>query len=204
MRIYTRQGDAGQTRLPGDLKVAKTDGRIVACGALDELNSVIGLARTAPLADRLDRWLGDVQGQLLVVGAIIAGCGTRRPSQLVLDPAVIGRLENQIDEIDASLAPLRQFILPGGCPAGAALHWARTVCRRAEIAVAELNAADWAIQPAAESTTSANHAVLPREVAAYLNRLADWLFVMARWTNAEAGTPEPIWDSSRRNEGTPD
>jgi cob(I)alamin adenosyltransferase len=176
MKIYTRTGDEGHTRLPGGAAVSKADGRIEALGALDELNAALGLAAAAgpSLRDVLQR----VQHELLAVGANVAAwAGQAGGNVPVLGPEAVERLEREIDAAEEQLAPLRQFILPGGSEAAARLHVARGVCRRAERAVVRLGGTDEGRVP----------------WLAYLNRLSDWLFVMARLANKQAGVPDVLW-----------
>ena len=182
MKIYTRTGDTGDTALFGGGRVPKDHPRVVAYGAVDELNSVLGWALTeiAPgaTADRLAR----VQHDLFTLGSDLATPparpGRRRPVTPPLPSARIAEMEGWMDEMDAQLPALERFILPGGAPAAAALHVARTVCRRAERAVVALGAAE---------------AVAP-DVVAYLNRLSDLLFVCARLENARAGRGDVPWE----------
>lgn len=168
MKIYTRTGDHGQTSLFGGTRVAKHDARIEAYGTVDELNSFLGA-----ITD-LDG-IPAIQSDLFEIGAHLASPGTSRfPG---VDPARIEQLESAIDEMERELAPLTTFILPGGSPAAAQLHIARTVCRRAERRVVALEDES----PATQSTI------------AYLNRLSDYLFVAARFANKRAGVPDVPW-----------
>ena len=165
MKIYTRGGDAGQTSLFDGTRVSKADPRVDAYGDIDELNAVLGLARSARLDAALDARLADP-------GMRVAG----RAEKASLGADDIARLERWIDEADAELTPLRRFILPGGVAAAAALHLARTVCRRAERHIVGLG--ESAVEP---------------ELIAYVNRLSDLLFVLARVANARAGAPDVEW-----------
>jgi cob(I)alamin adenosyltransferase len=179
--IYTGGGDRGETGLFGGGRVSKDDLRVEAYGAVDELNAVLGLARTMPLPGEIDALLGRIQDSLFVLGADLATPpdATARADRVVrLDERAGHALEPEIDRLEAGLAPLRTFILPGGSPAGAALHLARTVCRRAERRAVSL-ARKEGISPG---------------VIVYLNRLSDLLFVMARSANAHAGIPEAPWN----------
>jgi cob(I)alamin adenosyltransferase len=172
--IYTGGGDRGETGLFGGGRVSKDDLRVEAYGAVDELNASLGLARTTGLLAR-------IQDDLFVLGADLATPpdATVRADRIVrLKAGAAKALEPEIDRLEAALPPLRTFILPGGSPAGAALHLARTVCRRAERRVVTL---------ARKSGVSA-------ETIVYLNRLSDLLFVMARSANAQAGVPEAPWN----------
>ncbi|RRR65554.1 MAG: cob(I)yrinic acid a,c-diamide adenosyltransferase [Candidatus Viridilinea halotolerans] len=180
MKIYTRTGDEGQTGLFGGQRVAKDALRVHAYGTTDECNAAVGLARAAGIEAELDALLAQVQNQLFVVGADLATPGESSHIPRV-GAEEIQFLEGAIDALEASLEPLRQFILPGGCLAAAHLHMARTVCRRAE---------RWAVSLAQEEPLSA-------EVLSYLNRLSDFLFVAARAANARAATPDAPWVSPR-------
>jgi len=188
MKIYTRTGDRGETKLYGGRKVAKHDARVEAYGTVDELNALLGLV----LALDPDRDLGtgdlsDVQSDLFTVGATLAAAEPEKAradgSIPELAPARITALEAWIDRLDGTLAPLDSFILPGGCPAGAQLHVARTVCRRAERAVTRI----------LPDRPDLADAILP-----YLNRLSDLLFTLARSVNTRSGTSEARWEPMRR------
>ncbi len=184
MKIYTRTGDDGSTALFGGGRVPKDHARVAAFGAVDELNSMIGWAATQLAAGAtLDR-LARIQHDLFALGAELAtppaAPGRRRPVTPPLPAARVAEMESWMDEADRELPPLTRFVLPGGSPAAAALHVARTVCRRAERAVVGLDSLD-AIDPL---------------VIAYLNRLSDLLFVLARLENARAGREDVVWESS--------
>lgn len=179
MKIYTRTGDAGETSLFDNTRVSKADPRVEAYGEVDELNACLGAARAAGLDLDLSSTLEQVQRDLFAVGARLADPSSRiagRVTKAAVTDADVGRLEQAIDTLEQSLEPLRRFVLPGGSPAGAWLHLARTVCRRAERRVVSLGP----------------HAVEP-VVLAYLNRLSDLLFVMARAANHRARAPEIEW-----------
>lgn len=168
MKIYTRTGDHGQTSLFGGTRVAKHDARIEAYGTVDELNSFLGAVTG------IDE-LPAIQSDLFEIGAHLASPGTSRfPG---VDAARIEALEQAIDAMERELTPLTTFILPGGSPAAAQLHIARTVCRRAERRVVALEDDS----PATRSTI------------AYLNRLSDYLFVAARFANHRAGVADVPW-----------
>jgi cob(I)alamin adenosyltransferase len=176
MKIYTRTGDAGETGLFGGARVRKDDPRVEAYGTVDETNAVLGVARANGLAADVDAALRRIQGELFVVGAELA-CVPDKVDRLKM--ALIGaehvrHLEWLIDDAEAGLPPLQTFVLPGGSGGGAALHLARTVCRRAERAVLSLPD----IRP---------------DLLIYLNRLSDLLFVLARKANLEAGVPDVPW-----------
>ncbi|MHC4938920.1 MAG: cob(I)yrinic acid a,c-diamide adenosyltransferase [Planctomycetota bacterium] len=180
MKIYTRTGDSGETGLFGGGRVAKDALRVEAYGAVDELNAAIGLARAAGLPEALDAVVGRLQSELFDLGADLAtppGTSAREEKVVRVTPEQVARLEEDIDACEEGLPPLDAFILPGGGPAGAGLHLARTICRRAERRTVEL----------ARSET-----VSP-QVVPYLNRLSDLLFVLARAANAADGRPEQKW-----------
>ena len=178
MKIYTRSGDRGQTALRGGVRTAKDSPRIEAYGTVDELCAALGIARcsadTGPLADQIEA----LQHELFELGAELAD--PRADAAGRVGPAAIERLEKMIDRLEEGLPPLREFILPGGSGLASQLHFARTVCRRAERRVVALAAAE-AEPPPSE------------HVVAYLNRLGDLLFVMARAANAMAGGGDVVW-----------
>jgi cob(I)alamin adenosyltransferase len=180
VKIYTRGGDKGQTGLGDGSRVRKDDRRVAAYGDVDELSAVIGLARAQAGPTALAALLGDVQRDLFAIGTQLAApratAGARKPKAAVAAERV-ERLEQAIDARETDLPPLQAFILPGGTPLGALLHVARTVCRRAERSVVGL-ARDRAVDPV---------------VLAYLNRLSDLLFVLARHENHGRGAPEDRW-----------
>lgn len=180
-RIYTRTGDDGTTSLFGGERVRKGNPRIDAYGTVDETNSMVGLARShlrgEPGEDRLDPVLGDLQEDLFVLGADLATPMDAKPVVPRITSSHVETLEEQIDTLDADLDPLKSFVLPGGSAAGATLHSARTVCRRAERLVVQASAS----APINEQST------------VYLNRLSDLLFVLARWANKSAGIREDTW-----------
>jgi cob(I)alamin adenosyltransferase len=187
MKIYTKTGDDGTTGLYGGGRVRKDDARVEACGTVDELNAVLGLARTEAMPLELDGLLARIQNELFDLGAEL---GTPQPAVqglVVLGEREIVALEAAIDRFDAGLAPLKTFILPGGTRAAAALHLARTVCRRAERRVITL---------AAETREPISPLVV-----VYLNRLSDLLFVLARAANGAAGQADVEWQ--KRQDGPP-
>jgi cob(I)alamin adenosyltransferase len=178
--LYTRTGDAGTTALFGGKRVPKDDPRVAAYGAVDELNSALGVALTALRQRRLATALRDVQNELFNIGSELASEGGQASGfgALFRDPEKkIAALEAFTDEYDAKLPALRTFVLPGGSQGGALLHLCRTVCRRAEREVVTL-ARKEKVNPA---------------VGAYLNRLSDLLFVLARYVNKAARRPETPW-----------
>jgi len=182
MKLYTRTGDTGTTGLFGGDRVSKCNPRLVAYGTLDELNSVLGV-----LALYLDPGLGAgeslarVQRDLFVLGAVLATPPARSgqvAKRLTHPTWPIPDLEADIDRLAAMAPPMTAFVLPGGCPASAHGHLARTVCRRAEREVVALGPAE----------------AVPAEVVVYLNRLSDWLFALARAANAQAGVEDVRWE----------
>jgi cob(I)alamin adenosyltransferase len=181
VKIYTRTGDDGTTGLLGAARVSKADARIEAYGTVDELNASIGVARSLDRERWLEADLSAVQSRLFQIGAELAAeeAGALAKLDRIRDVDVES-LERWIDRLEADLPALKRFILPGGSALGAALHVARTVCRRAERRVVALSSA---------------RPVEPR-IVRYLNRLADALFVLARWCNRKAGAPEHEWPES--------
>lgn len=188
MAIYTRGGDKGETGLFGGARVSKSSPRVAAYGEIDELNSCIGLARAA-LGDikALDAALARVQGECFVLGALLATPADKLgklspPFDTGLPADASSRLESEIDSWDKTLPPLKTFILPGGGPAGAALHLARAVSRRAERAVVDLSTQEQ----------------IPDGVIVYMNRLSTWLFVAARFANKATGFVETPWTGLKK------
>ena len=179
MKIYTKTGDRGETRLFDGTRVAKTDVRVEAYGNVDELNSTLGLAVSLSDDDEIRGVLYDIQKQLLSLGAQLAdpGFDGRKWDKPRLSAAWVRSMEELIDRFEAELPPLKEFILSGGGQPGATLHLGRTVCRRAERGVVLLNAA---------------HELDPILIE-YLNRLSDLLFVMARVANHREGMEEIRW-----------
>ena len=180
MKIYTKTGDQGQTGLIGGTRVPKDHVRVAAYGDIDELNAAIGLAKSHTRDARLSALLGEIQRDLLAIGAQLADptarIGTKK-AKAAITAARIQRLEKAIDNREAALPPLTSFILPGGAPLGGSLHLARTICRRAERAI----------------VTLARGEAVDARVLAYVNRLADLLFVLARFENQRSGEPEDRW-----------
>lgn len=181
MKIYTKTGDKGETGLWGGGRIPKDAVRINAYGTVDECNALLGLARTCDVGEKLDGMLAGIQNQLFVVGADLATPGDTKTAIPRVSRHDVTRLESWIDRLEKALPPLKQFIVPGGCPAAAFLHLARTVCRRAE---------RWIVTLAREEPAS-------RQVMVFLNRLSDFLFVAARTANREAGVPDTPWDNPR-------
>jgi cob(I)alamin adenosyltransferase len=176
-RIYTRAGDKGETSLGDGSRVPKLDCRIGAFGTVDELNSALGVALVEPgLPERLREPLARIQNDLFDVGADLSvpfGIGDR----LRVEQRQIEWLEQLCDELNADLPELKSFVLPGGTAAAARLHVARTTCRRAE----------------RDALTANEEHGINELVLGYLNRLSDFLFIAARWANADAGRDEPLW-----------
>jgi cob(I)alamin adenosyltransferase len=177
-RIYTRAGDAGETSLGDGTRVPKTDARIEAYGTVDELNAVLGLVLAGEVGPELRTALERVQNELFDLGADLAvPFDDERRERLRVGRAQVEALEALCDRANEELEPLRSFVLPGGTETAARLHLARTVCRRAERLSVALDA---------------EHGINP-EALAYLNRLSDLLFILARAANAAVGMPEPLW-----------
>ena len=178
-KIYTRRGDDGSTGLFGGPRVRKDDLRVAAYGDVDELNSSLGVAREEVPAGDLRALIDALQSELFTLGAQLATPDAEAAPKEVprITAQQIDRLEREIDRLTEELPPMKNFILPGGSRVGATLHFCRTVCRRAERKVVEL----------AESSP------VPEEALAYVNRLSDLLFVMARAANLRAGGREIPW-----------
>jgi cob(I)alamin adenosyltransferase len=176
MKIYTKTGDQGETGLFGGPRVSKNHARIEAFGTVDELNSHLGLIRTLAGAETFDPVLRRIQCELFDLGAELATPGSTAER---ITPDHVTTLERLIDETEATLEPLACFILPTGTPLAAAVHVARTVCRRAERRVVTL---------AAQLDTT-----IPANAIEYLNRLGDLLFVLARAANRRAGVADDPW-----------
>lgn len=179
MKIYTRTGDSGETGLFDGTRVSKADARVDAYGEVDELNAWLGFARSQMADDEIAQLMVQIQRDLFAVGARLADPARRiaeRVGKAAVTDADIERLEQAIDRYEEELQPLRRFILAGGSSAGATLHLARTVCRRAERRVVGLGAD--AVEP---------------EIVTYLNRLSDLLFVLARVLNHRTGQQEIEW-----------
>ena len=181
MKIYTKTGDAGQTGLFGGGRVSKDDARVEAYGDVDELNAFLGVARSVEMMPRIDEVLVPVQRDLFSIGALLATPDLQKMhdhlAKAQIDDSRIASLEQEIDACDRELEPLRAFIVPGGTPKAAALHVARTVCRRAERRVIHLQ----------------KEVEIPQIVVVFLNRLSDLLFTLARIANTRAGAGEVTW-----------
>jgi cob(I)alamin adenosyltransferase len=181
MKIYTRTGDEGSTGLYGGGRVLKCDARIAACGAVDELNASLGACRCAQPSTLVDEVLVRLQHEMFALGAELATPKASASGSGLMSDREINRAERDIDRFEADLAPLQNFILPGGSVASAALHLARAVCRRAEREVVALSQSA-EVRPA---------------VLMYLNRISDLLFVLARHANHTAGAPDVLWEKDR-------
>lgn len=180
MKIYTKTGDDGTTSLFSGGRVPKMNLRVEAYGTIDELNSVLGVARAHHPHPRADEWLARVQWQLFNLGADLATPLDAKADWVVrMDAETVLWLEQAIDEMTAELPELKNFILPGGSLAAANIHVGRTVCRRAERIVVDLQ----------------HQEPIGENVVHYLNRLSDFLFTLARWENMQAGILEDKWSS---------
>jgi len=176
-RIYTRTGDKGDTRL-GDMSLVRKDHlRVIAYGEVDELNAVLGVVRLQALPEGWDDRLGQVQNDLFDLGADLCVPMTAEGSRLRIAVERVTALEQWCDEVNNTLAPLDSFVLPGGTAAAAHLHVARTVCRRAERTVVML----------------VDQEPIGEHVIAYINRLSDLFFILARGANHAGGRPDVLW-----------
>lgn len=182
MKIYTGRGDTGDTGLLGGGRVSKDHPRLRAYGTVDELSSCLGLARAQTGIRATAARLARIQRDLFAIGASLArppaAEGRKRPSVPEVPVERVGEMEAWMDEADGDVPPLRTFILPGGVPAAATLHLARSVCRRAERATVSLAAGE----------------AVDEAILRYLNRLSDLLFVLARVENHAAGTTDETWE----------
>jgi cob(I)alamin adenosyltransferase len=183
MRIYTRTGDAGQTGLPNGQRLPK-DAAVMHCvGTVDELNTAIGMVRAIGAPEDIDRLLDGIQHQLFALGAEVARLGPANPDAPAIGPGQVEALEEAINRHEKELPPLRNFILPGGTPGAAGLHFARAVCRRAE---------RWLVALERDQEPPLSTNLVP-----FLNRLSDLLFVLARVVNARAGCSDVRWQKGR-------
>jgi cob(I)alamin adenosyltransferase len=178
VKIYTKIGDTGETSLFGGKRVSKDALRIETYGTVDELNSILGVCRSMNTAKEVDAVFEEIQNDLFALGADLATpVDTKNKSVKRITSLDVSRLEQHIDAIQPKLTPLTSFILPGGSRTASMVHFARTVCRRAERLVVHLNREE----PIGEQDII------------FLNRLSDLLFVIARWINALGNTPETKW-----------
>jgi len=175
-KIYTRTGDDGSTGLGDGSRVEKDSLRVEAMGAVDELNSALGVLLCNPLDESLQSTLVDIQHTLFDMGGELC-----IPGASVIGTDRVTVLEQQLDALNADLPPLKEFILPGGCSAAAACHLARAICRRSERRVHSLSRAE----------------AVNTDTIKFLNRLSDLLFVMARYLNKAAGRPDVLWQHER-------
>ena len=178
MKIYTKTGDSGQTGLFGGPRVSKDAPRIEAYGAIDELNAAIGWSRANAPPPEIDAWLLRLQHSLFVLGAELATPDPAAKGVTMVGESDCQELEQAIDRFEAPLPPLKQFILPGGSACAAALHLARTICRRAERRLVTLT----------------GHEKISPWTLVYVNRLGDLLFTLARAANQAAGAPDVPWE----------
>ena len=196
-RVYTRQGDQGETALAGGQRVPKDGARIQAYGTVDELNSFVGVARSTvaemaagePRFAVLGAILLRVQHELFNLGSILATLPEDvHPKQARVTETEVAQLETEMDRMNEELPPLRSFVLPGGSRLNGELHVCRTVCRRAERAAVALARAE----------------NIPPETLRYLNRLGDAMFVWSRWASHLAGAPETLWEPNQAASGRSD
>jgi cob(I)alamin adenosyltransferase len=184
LKIYTKRGDQGETSLLGGQAISKASPRVSAYGDVDELNATIGLARAAVGDGELEAVLAGIQEQLFELGAELAAPpGGSAKASVPLSAAEVQALEAIIDRFQAALPPQKHFVLPAGTQGAAALHLARTVCRRAERSLVHL---------------AGQEAIGPQSLV-YLNRLSDLLFTLARAANQRSGIPDTPWIARRPN-----
>lgn len=179
MPLYTGTGDRGETGLVGGSRVSKSEGRVAAYGDVDELNATLGVALATELDPDTRAMVTEIQRDLFAIGAQLADPRARvteRAAKTTVDDESVRRLETWIDTLEAAVPPLRRFLLPGGGPAGASLHVARAVCRRAERSIVALGVD-----------------VVPSVILRYVNRLSDLLFALARSVNHRRGIQEDEW-----------
>lgn len=184
-RVYTRKGDKGQTSVVGQKNLLKDSARIVALGMLDELNSFLGFAMcTMPASlSMMHTQTTRIQNELFELGAQLAVVNTKNSEPHITLQDIV-KLEEEIDDMNSVLTTLESFVLPGGHELAARLHICRTICRRAERSIVAL----------------AEHDTLPGHEIMYLNRLGDWLFVAARFSNQHLNYKEALWEPRRRND----
>jgi cob(I)alamin adenosyltransferase len=184
MKVYTKGGDKGKTALWGAGRVSKADPRLDSYGEVDELNSLLGVILAEEPDTEIEMKLRRIQSELMRLGSDLATplSVSEKIKQVRIENKDVERLEKEIDELHEKLPELKNFILPGGDVVGSHLHWARTVCRRAERAIVKL--VD--IEEEEVNLTTIN----------YINRLSDWLFMMARYSNLINNTQEKVWKSN--------
>lgn len=180
-KIYTKTGDKGTTGLSNGARVSKDNIRIGAIGTIDELNSCIGLVLTCALDATTKELLTDVQHKLFNVGGELS-----LPGYALIEESHVTWLENQMDDMNSQLEPLKDFILPGGSKAAAYCHLARSICRRAERDLVLLNNND------------NDQEKVPSALMQYINRLSDFLFVLARHINKQENHPDVLWDAKKK------
>ncbi len=181
MKIYTKKGDQGETSLYGGQRVSKSSKRIEAYGTVDELNSILGMASALQATDYSKEAILTVQNHLFVLGADLATPHSKEVRIERISSSEIEWLEKSIDFMEDALPPLKSFILPGGSQAGSIFHFARTVCRRAERITVECSKEEQ----------------ISEEAIMYLNRLSDFLFVLARYENHRANQEETPWTPTK-------
>ena len=177
MKIYTRRGDDGSTGLQGGSRVSKSSPRVTSYGTVDELNAILGWVRAADVDAAIDVVLASAQETCFRIGAWLSAGPGQDPGVGAIATEDVDRLEEAIDAFETGLEPLKNFVVPGGCEGAARLHIARTVSRRAERKVVELGQDE----------------ILPPLIVAWLNRLSDLLFVLARAANRDAGVADVAW-----------
>ncbi len=182
MKIYTKTGDDGNTGLLGNVRVGKDSSRLEACGSVDETNAALGviLAFLPEQVQEARAWLGGIQSDLFILGTLLATPPSDTKKHAELPPQRLQALETHIDQMESELKELTQFVLPQGTPGASLAHLARAICRRAERRVVKL----------------AREERVDKVILAYLNRLSDFLFVLARWINAQEGGAEVSWSYS--------
>jgi|SRR3989338_500654 len=173
VKIYTKTGDLGQTSLYGGKRVFKSDQRVASYGGIDELNTVLGMVLVNLSDEKIKKFLGQIQHDLFLIGSTLAGAKL----DLVSLEVRVGEMERLIDSLDKNLPELKNFILPGGGEKGALVHFARSVARRAEREVVNLNVSE----------------NVDKKILVYLNRLSDLLFIIARYINHEEKQEEKVW-----------
>lgn len=182
MKVYTKKGDSGKTSLIGGTRVPKHHIRIEAYGTIDELNSYIGLLRDYPETEQFSDFLKNIQIELFNLGALLASDPGKSKMQLPeIEIGEIERLEKSIDEMDLQLPELKNFVLPGGTLANSTAHVARSICRRAERHIVQLD----------------EYSPVDPLILQYINRLSDWLFVFSRWINFSQNIEEVLWESRK-------